>query len=197
MFLMVDNILICMLATDVAYTALHLISFCSIYSTDEEYNLVPVLEVLWQDYAVIILYAISNFALVGCFRVLMVYVYWRPWQIIVYKLTIILTSLLYIALGLVYIFGEDTLSKQVDDFSTEMYPLIDYCYEDPDYFFIIPFLQRMVSSLGDAASKISNFMIFYVFTNFAFSFEIVAKLTDFDGTSDLKTSYRLEDEEPE
>jgi hypothetical protein len=40
-----------------------------------------------------------------------------------------------------------------------------------------------------------NFMLLYVFSNFAFSFEIVAKLTDFDGTSDLKTKYRLVDPE--
>jgi hypothetical protein len=36
-----------------------------------------------------------------------------------------------------------------------------------------------------------NFMLLYVFSNFAFSFEIIAKLTDFDGTSDLKTKYEL------
>jgi hypothetical protein len=30
-----------MLGTDVAYAALHVISFCSVYSTDDEDNLVP------------------------------------------------------------------------------------------------------------------------------------------------------------
>jgi hypothetical protein len=38
-------------------------------------------------------------------------------------------------------------------------------------------------------------MLLYVFTNFAFIFEIVAKLTDFDGTSDLRTNYVLGEEE--
>jgi hypothetical protein len=47
----------------------------------------------------------------------MVNVFWKPWQIIIYKLVIILTSLMYIALGLVYIFGSDTLDQQVSDFS--------------------------------------------------------------------------------
>jgi hypothetical protein len=73
-----------------------------------------------------------------------------------------------------------------------MDPLIDECFNDPDFIYIVPYLQRMVGSLKEAAANISNFMLLYVFTNFAFSFEIVAKLTDFDGTSDLKTSYELE-----
>lgn len=34
LFVMVDNIMICMLATDVAYAALHIVSFTSVYSTD-------------------------------------------------------------------------------------------------------------------------------------------------------------------
>ena len=55
----------------------------------------------------------------------------------------------------------------------------------------------MESSLSNAQAKIAGFILLYVFTNFAFSFEVVGKLTDFDGTADLKTGYRLEDEEEE
>lgn len=121
----------------------------------------------------------------------MVSIYWKAWQTIIYKLGIIISSLAYIAIGLLYIFGSDTLSQQVDDFNSEINPVIDYCYTDPEYFGSIPFLQRMESSLSSAQAKIAGFILLYVFTNFAFSFEVVAKLTDFDGTSDLKTAYKL------
>lgn len=108
---------------------------------------------------------------------------------------IILSSIAYIAIGLVYIFGYDSLSEQVDAFNTEIDPIIDYCYSDSFFFDLIPYLQREQSSLVDAQNKITSFILLYVFTNFAFSFEVVAKLTDFDGTADLKTGYRLQDEE--
>lgn len=114
LFVMVDNIMICMLATDVAYAALHIVSFTAVYSSDEEYNLTPEFIIYWQDYLVIGLYCMVNLAYVGIFRVLMVSIYWKSWQTIVYKLGIILSSLAYIAIGLLYIFGSDTLSQQVD-----------------------------------------------------------------------------------
>lgn len=125
----------------------------------------------------------------------MVNIYWRPWQTIIYKMSIVISSLIYIAIGLVYIFGNDSLSKQVDDFNAEVDPIIDFCFNTTEYFSEIPYFQREEASLNDAKSKIDGFIIFYVFTNFAFSFEIIAKLTDFDGTADLKTTYRLEEEE--
>jgi len=53
------------------------------------------------------------------------------------------------------------------------------------------FLNQLLQVVKDSASTLSNFMILYVFNNFAFSFEIVAKWTDFDGTSDLKTTYEI------
>lgn len=183
--------MICMLATDVAYAALHIVSFTAVYSSDEEYNLTPEFVIYWQDYLVIALYCMVNLAYVGIFRVLMVSIYWKSWQTIIYKLGIILSSLAYIAIGLLYIFGSDTLSQQVDEFNAEVDPVIDYCYTDPEYFGSIPFLQRLESSLSNAQAKIAGFILLYVFTNFAFSFEVVAKLTDFDGTADLKTGYKL------
>lgn len=139
---MVDTIFICMLATDIAYGALHIISFASVYSTDDEYNLTPTFIVFWQDYFVIAGYALTNFILAGILRILMVNICWKPWQVVVYKISITLTSLLYIALGLLYIFGADSLSNQISDFNTEVDPVIDACYSDPNYFDIIPYLQR-------------------------------------------------------
>jgi hypothetical protein len=55
------------------------------------------------------------------------------------------------------------------------------------------YLDRTVVGIKNVQSTMDNFMLLFVFSNFAFSFEIVAKLTDFDGTSDLKTKYRLID----
>ena len=52
-----------------------------------------------------------------------------------------------------------------------------------------------MAGIKEAQSTIDNFMLLYVFTNFAFSFEIVAKMTDFDQTTDLKTSYKLKEAE--
>ena len=62
---------------------------------------------------------------------------------------------------------------------------------DPFYITVVLYLNRIVLGIKDVQSTMDNFMLLYVFSNFAFSFEIVAKLTDFDGTSDLKTKYRL------
>lgn len=124
----------------------------------------------------------------------MVNVFWKSWQVILYKLMIIITSLFYVALGLVYIFGADTLSQQIDDFTNQVDPIIADCYLNSTFFEAIPYLTREVTELSNSGSTINNFMIFYVFTNFAFSFQIVAKLTDFDGTSDLKTTYVLADD---
>ena len=64
---------------------------------------------------------------------------------------------------------------------------------NPFYLTITMYLDRMVLGIKDVQSTMDNFMLLFVFTNFAFSFEIVAKLTDFDGTSDLKTKYALVD----
>jgi hypothetical protein len=64
---------------------------------------------------------------------------------------------------------------------------------DPFYLTITMYLDRMVLGIKDVQSTMDNFMLLYVFTNFALSFEIVAKLTDFDGTADLKTKYTLVD----
>ncbi len=62
---------------------------------------------------------------------------------------------------------------------------------DPFYLTITMYLDRMVFGIKDVQSTMDNFMLLFVFTNFGLSFEIIAKLTDFDGTADLKTKYAL------
>lgn len=106
-----------MLAADVAYAALHVVCFTATYSSDEEGNLQTEFIIFWQDYLIIGLYCLTNLAFIGIFRVLMVAIYWRQWQTIVYKLSIVISSLIYIGIGLVYIFGNDGLSRQVDEFN--------------------------------------------------------------------------------
>ena len=113
MFFMVDNILICMIATNIAYAYLHIVCFSTTYKTDE--NLVVVTDnvVILEDILCILLYCITNLALTGIFRILMVYVDWKPWQIIVYKMGIIGSSMTYVVVGLIYLAGNDQVSAQI------------------------------------------------------------------------------------
>jgi len=120
LYLLIDNMLICGLATDVAYGAIHILSFASIYNTDDNGELVQDLAIAWQDIIIIILYILTNLIYAGCFRILMVHIYWKPWQIILYKLMITLSSILYIALGLMYLFGKNTLNESVESFNNEI-----------------------------------------------------------------------------
>lgn len=55
------------------------------------------------------------------------------------------------------------------------------------------YLNRIVDGIKDVQSTMDNFMVLYVFSNFAFSFEIVAKFTDFDKTTDLIIYYKLKE----
>lgn len=188
-----------MLATDIAYSILHVVCFTAVYSTDDQSNLEADYEILWEDVLVISEYCLTNLAFVGIFRIMMSNIYWKPWQTVLYKLAIVVSSLFYVVMGLVYIFGYDSLSKQVDDFNKDLEEVFNYLYasNDANEREYIPYYQRMQGSLTDSKNKIASFIIFYVFTNFAFSFEIIAKLSDFDGTAGLKTHYRLQEPENE
>ena len=98
-----------MLAANVTYAALHVIYFCGIYSSDYYFIVGVEYIVNWQDIVIIILYSITNLTYPGIFRILMVNVDWKPCQMIVLKLLIILSSLAYITVGLIYISGKDTI----------------------------------------------------------------------------------------
>lgn len=98
-----------MLAANVTYAALHVIYFCGIYSSDYYFIVGVEYIVNWQDIVIIILYSITNLTYSGIFRILMVNVDWKPCQMIVLKLLIILSSLAYITVGLIYISGKDTI----------------------------------------------------------------------------------------
>ena len=198
---MVDNILICMIATDIAYAYLHIICFTTTYETDTNLVILTSNVLVAEDVICIILYCVTNFALTGIFRILMVFVDWSPCQIITYKIGIIGSSMAYVIVGLVYLGGNDQVSAQIDDFSNHVVLLIEDLlwvqgWDDTNgldafYLSVAMYLNRIVAGIKDVQSTMDNFMLLYVFTNFAFSFEIVAKLTDFDGTADLKTKYML------
>lgn len=198
---MVDNILISMIGADVAYAALHIICFTTTYETDENMVIQTGREIKMEDYIVIALYCVCNFAFAGIFRVLMIHVKWNPCQIIVFKLGIVVSSLSYVIVGFTYLSGNDELSSQLDEFNKSIVLLIEELLwgEDSDAFFlyVIPYLQREIEGLQGVQSTVCNFMLLYVFSNFAFSFEVVAKLSDFDGTADLKTKYELNAPEEE
>ncbi len=103
-----------MLAADVTYAALHVIYFCGIYSSDYYFIVGVEYEVNWQDVIVIALYSITNLTYSGVFRILMVNADWKACQVLILKLFIILSSLAYITVGLIYISGKDTIDQSVE-----------------------------------------------------------------------------------
>lgn len=145
---MVDNILITMIGADVAYAALHIICFTTAYETDDNMVIQTGREIRMEDYIVIGMYCVCNFAFAGIFRVLMVQVKWNPNQIIVYKLGIVLSSLSYVLVGFIYLSGNDELSSQLDEFSKNIVLLIEELLwgpdSDPSFLNIIPYLQREI-----------------------------------------------------
>lgn len=110
---MVDNILISMIATNIAYAYLHIICFTTTYETDLNLVIVTDNVVVYEDLLCIFLYCITNLAFTGIFRILMVYVDWKPWQIIIYKMSIIGSSMTYVVVGLIYLAGNDQVSAQI------------------------------------------------------------------------------------
>lgn len=58
------------------------------------------------------LYCVANLTLAGCFRILIAQVNWNSYQIIIYKIVVVLCSLGYIGIGFVYITGLNELSAQ-------------------------------------------------------------------------------------
>lgn len=82
-------------------------------------------EIKAEDIVCIVLYCLTNFALTGIFRVLMVFVDWKPWEIIVYKVGIIASSIAYVIVGLIYLSGNDQVSNQIDDFEDGVVKLIE------------------------------------------------------------------------
>jgi hypothetical protein len=85
---MIDNLLICFLASGICYCALHCEYFTHDFSNDEY-------KILWQDFVCMFLFLAVNFCYIGYFRITMVYVKWKSWQVIFYKIMIILSSLTY------------------------------------------------------------------------------------------------------
>jgi uncharacterized membrane protein YeiB len=100
-----------------------------------------------------VLYCLTNFALTGIFRVLMVFVSWKPWEIIIYKMAIIGSSMAYVVVGLIYLSGNDQVSSQIEEFENGIVNLIEdllwvqgYDDEngnvDPFYLSVVMYLNR-------------------------------------------------------
>jgi hypothetical protein len=108
-------------------------------------------EIRIEDFIVIGLYCVCNFAFAGIFRVLMVHVNWNPCQIIAFKLGIVASSLSYVIVGFTYLSGNDELSSQLEEFNKSIVLLIEDLLWGPNsdaYFLcVIPYLQREIDGL--------------------------------------------------
>lgn len=60
-----------------------------------------------------VLYFLTNLVAAGTIRVTITSITWKSWQVVILKLMVIGTSLLYFVLGLVYLFGKAPLDKAV------------------------------------------------------------------------------------
>lgn len=124
LFFMIDNILICMVSTNVAYAYLHIASFTTTYETDYNYVIQTKNEIYAVDITCIILYCFTNFTMTGIFRILMVYIDWKPCEVVIYKLGIVGSSLIYLIVAFVYYSGKDEVNNQIEAFKQGIVNLI-------------------------------------------------------------------------
>lgn len=174
-YFLLDNIMVCMLGADVAYAALHIVNFTASYSSDEYYFIEANYEISVEDVFVIIFYCLCNLSFAGVFRLIMKYVNWEPYKVIIFKASIVISSLAYIAVGFAYIAGKTELSGAVDDYRKAVTQYIQGdligSSSTADLGTVIDemtYLERGVSSLVDTVNAINTFVVLYVFTNFAF-----------------------------
>lgn len=135
LFLLLDNILVTMLAACISYVFVHLNTFCSVYVQSSSTLLDSLKLIDWQDYIIMLLYIFTNFCFAGVFRVLMVCLSWKPWQIKLYKLVATALSCLYIIAGMIYLMRNSTLAMTVSkyryrDFGTSTQNLSNLNWND-------------------------------------------------------------------
>lgn len=92
-FFAVDTLLLCSLASALSHVALHLQFFCGNFFGNT-------FIVVWQDYMVMVLYIVTNFIMLGKFRISMLYVRWQVWQVVFLKVLLVFASLVYFAIEL-------------------------------------------------------------------------------------------------
>lgn len=181
-----DTLLIAEIVSAIAYIGLHIAYFCADYYT-------RTVLVTWQDYAVMGLYVCSNFAMLGAFRVTMIRVKWSAAQIIIIKLFVIMSSMAYILVGVIFLFGYDSCSSAFSDFKDSQFNQTVLLSPVRDRERIFDNLKH-TTAMALLLNTIQNFVLLYVFANFAFIFELFKKTTDFDGTNFFRTDYKLVDE---
>lgn len=94
------------ITSDISYISLHIN-----YFGNDLFNNVYIL--VWQDYIVMILNVAANFAMVGAIRVLIVRMKWYPWQVVILKLFLLISSLLYVAIGIYYQATADSCTSAI------------------------------------------------------------------------------------
>ena len=105
-----DNIALCLWGTNISYAALHIINFAGSYSQDYYLRIEVTYDVSVQDVFVIIFYCLANICFTGAFRLLIKYIEWKPCQLVIYKISVIICSLIYIGVGFVYVVGLTALN---------------------------------------------------------------------------------------
>jgi hypothetical protein len=105
---MIDNMLIYEISSDITYGALHFEYFCRDFY-QVSYN------VTWQDISFYILFVLVNFVFVGSFRLTIRKVKWSSCQLILLKVCIIVSSISYIAVGFLFIYGKDKLDVMLSN----------------------------------------------------------------------------------
>jgi hypothetical protein len=60
----------------------------------------------------------------GIFRILMAYIDWKPCEVVIYKIGIIGSSLIYLIVGFVYYSGKDEVNNQIEAFKEGVVNLI-------------------------------------------------------------------------
>jgi hypothetical protein len=63
-----------------------------------------------------IFYSITNLAISGAVRILCTSVHWKHWQVILIKIIMGGSAILYFVLGLVILLGKDSLDVAVEHF---------------------------------------------------------------------------------
>jgi hypothetical protein len=100
---------------------------------------------------------------------------------------------MYFIIGLIYLFGKDTLDSQVDETVNKLAATVTTLFANPTgpNLSQIPFYQNYISSLQLKTLLIANFAIVYLIADFTLFFVLIDKFSEYDQTSELQSVYRF------
>jgi hypothetical protein len=91
-------------------------------------------------------------------RVFLVHIKWPKWQIIFFKLSVMVNTLMFFISGVYFILVNFTYTRH-------RFPKFD--------------------------GKVHDFMVLFIFSMFAYGYELYNKITDLDRTGDLRYIYQI------